>query len=287
MTQFSHVAQLLLLVLLSLHAGLRFFTVYGPLGRPDMAVMSFTKKLLAGEPVDILCFPVQPMLRPAGVAGQASAQQTAPQQAQQLQEQTQQQQRPQTQKNKRRSIQDPQLEGDEAGLIALHGRRTEIMQVRARSHPQGQPAAAYSVPTPPDDCIPTFRDFTAVSDVVHGILAACNRTAASLAVGDSSSVPNVTDGGPAKGRHRIYNIGLGQPHSTLALLQRLQQLLGVYDSRVRFVRAAAGTPDVWATWADTTAAQRELGFRAAVRLSEGLQEFGDWYVSDAAAVQHL
>lgn len=33
--------------------GLRFFTVYGPWGRPDMAVWSFTQKILAGEPIDI------------------------------------------------------------------------------------------------------------------------------------------------------------------------------------------------------------------------------------------
>ncbi len=33
--------------------GLRFFTVYGPWGRPDMALFKFTKAMLAGEPIDI------------------------------------------------------------------------------------------------------------------------------------------------------------------------------------------------------------------------------------------
>jgi UDP-glucuronate 4-epimerase len=33
--------------------GLRFFTVYGPWGRPDMAYFSFTRKILSGEPIDI------------------------------------------------------------------------------------------------------------------------------------------------------------------------------------------------------------------------------------------
>lgn len=33
--------------------GLRFFTVYGPWGRPDMALFKFTKNILAGEPIDI------------------------------------------------------------------------------------------------------------------------------------------------------------------------------------------------------------------------------------------
>ena len=33
--------------------GLRFFTVYGPWGRPDMAYYSFTRKILAGETIDV------------------------------------------------------------------------------------------------------------------------------------------------------------------------------------------------------------------------------------------
>jgi UDP-glucuronate 4-epimerase len=33
--------------------GLRFFTVYGPWGRPDMAYFSFTQKILAGKPIDV------------------------------------------------------------------------------------------------------------------------------------------------------------------------------------------------------------------------------------------
>ncbi len=33
--------------------GLRFFTVYGPWGRPDMALFVFTRKILAGEPIEV------------------------------------------------------------------------------------------------------------------------------------------------------------------------------------------------------------------------------------------
>jgi UDP-glucuronate 4-epimerase len=33
--------------------GLRFFTVYGPWGRPDMALFLFTKAILAGQPIDV------------------------------------------------------------------------------------------------------------------------------------------------------------------------------------------------------------------------------------------
>ena len=33
--------------------GLRFFTVYGPWGRPDMAYYAFTRRMLAGEPIEV------------------------------------------------------------------------------------------------------------------------------------------------------------------------------------------------------------------------------------------
>jgi UDP-glucuronate 4-epimerase len=36
--------------------GLRFFTVYGPWGRPDMALFLFTRKILAGEPIEVFNF---------------------------------------------------------------------------------------------------------------------------------------------------------------------------------------------------------------------------------------
>ena len=36
--------------------GLRFFTVYGPWGRPDMALFKFTAQMLAGEPIDVYGF---------------------------------------------------------------------------------------------------------------------------------------------------------------------------------------------------------------------------------------
>ena len=39
--------------LYGLPAGLRFFTVYGPWGRPDMALFLFTKAILAGEPIQV------------------------------------------------------------------------------------------------------------------------------------------------------------------------------------------------------------------------------------------
>lgn len=259
-----------------------------------MAVMSLTRKLLAGKPIDILCFPVQCKPQRAWEAAQRlvkdATQQSEQEQEQQQPQQKQQKPQQKQQQKRRQSTQGVRFMGHEAVLhnvSASHSSNANFLQVGVSNHSgKQQPAGAiHNLAAPPSDCIPTFRDFTAVSDLVRGLLAACNSTAASLPVGNNGMLGG-TNRQPT-GQHHIYNIGFGQPHSTLELLQQLQQLLGVHESRVRFVRAAAGAPDVWVTWADTTAAERGLGFRAAVGLSRGLQEFVGWYLSDAAAVQHL
>ena len=36
--------------------GLRFFTVYGPWGRPDMALFKFAKAILAGDPIQVFIY---------------------------------------------------------------------------------------------------------------------------------------------------------------------------------------------------------------------------------------
>ena len=33
--------------------GLRFFTVYGPWGRPDMALFKFTENIIQGKPIEV------------------------------------------------------------------------------------------------------------------------------------------------------------------------------------------------------------------------------------------
>jgi nucleoside-diphosphate-sugar epimerase len=77
----------------------------------------------------------------------------------------------------------------------------------------------------------------------------------------------------------VINIGRSQPQSVVLLLQQLQQLLGV-QGRVTYNVAGAGSAEVWVTWADASAAEQQLGVTATTSLSEGLQEFVDWYLSD-------
>ena len=139
--------------------GLRFFTVYGPWGRPDMAPWLFTKALLADQPINVF----------------------------------------------------------------------------AGGH--------------------LLRDFTYVADIVTGIL-------------------KVLDTPPAAGANRIYNIGNSNPISVNDFIATLERLTGKTARRNELPMQPG---DVRATHADTTALERDTGFRPATPLEEGLAQFVDWY----------
>jgi UDP-glucuronate 4-epimerase len=82
----------------------------------------------------------------------------------------------------------------------------------------------------------------------------------------------------------VYNIGGGQPASTVDLLRHLVDLLKKQAVAVNFLAPIAadttnggGSADVWATWADMSAAKHGLGFEPHVGLKEGLREYVAWY----------
>jgi UDP-glucose 4-epimerase len=98
------------------------------------------------------------------------------------------------------------------------------------------------------------RDFTYVSDVVDANLAAASAPAAACS-------------------GRVYNVAAGNEWSLLDILRVLDELLGA-STAPKFTDPRAG--DVRHSRADATAAARDLGFRAAVELDEGLRRTVDW-----------
>jgi len=140
-------------------SGLRFFTVYGPWGRPDMAYFSFTQKILAGEPIEVF--------------------------------------------------------GD------------------------GQMA----------------RDFTFIDDIVDGIVGVLDRP-------------------PARGQHRVLNIGGGRPVGLLRMIEVLEGLLGAPAQKIMRPMQSG---DVTATFADVAKLHALTGYSPHVTLEEGLPKFVDWY----------
>lgn len=155
--------------------GLRFFTVYGPWGRPDMAMFLFADAMLKGEAIKVF----------------------------------------------------------------NHGN----MQ----------------------------RDFTYIDDIIEGVVR----------VVDNPAQPNPTwtgdrpDPASSKAPWRVYNIGRGQPVELMHMISCMESELGM-EAKKEFMDMQPG--DVPATWADTTALERDLGYRPQTTVEEGVQRFIRWYL---------
>lgn len=158
--------------------GLRFFTVYGPAGRPDMAYFGFTNKLREGKTIQIFNY---------------------------------------------------------------------------------------------GNC---KRDFTYVDDIVEGVLRVMQK-APEKRTGE--------DGLPIA-PYSVYNIGNNQPENLLDFVTILQEELinaGVldkdYDFEAHKELVAMQPGDVPITYADTTALERDFGFKPSTSLRDGLRNFAQWY----------
>lgn len=158
--------------------GLRFFTVYGPAGRPDMAYFNFTNKLINGEIIKIFNY---------------------------------------------------------------------------------------------GNC---KRDFTYIDDIVEGIIRIMQ---------GAPEKCNGLDGLPIP-PYAIYNIGNNNPENLVDFVNILQEelvrakvLSGDYDfeSHKEFVPMKPG--DVSVTYADTSALERDYGFKPNTSLRAGLRKFAEWY----------
>jgi UDP-glucuronate 4-epimerase len=102
------------------------------------------------------------------------------------------------------------------------------------------------------------RDFTYVGDIVEGV-----RRVLMHKRPDQQGVPN-----------RVYNIGKGQPVSLLGFIEIMEKQLGVAAEK-EYLGMQPG--DVEKTYADTTALERDYGYRADTDLEEGIGAFVDWY----------
>lgn len=158
--------------------GLRFFTVYGPAGRPDMAYFGFTNKLISGDTIKIFNY------------GKCQ------------------------------------------------------------------------------------RDFTYIDDIVEGIIRVMHKAPQRATGEDGLPIPP----------YALYNIGGGRPENLLDFVTILQEELvraGVlpenYDFEAHKELVAMQPGDVPVTYADTTALERDFGYRPSTTLREGLRKFSEWY----------
>ena len=118
------------------------------------------------------------------------------------------------------------------------------------------------------------RDFTYIDDIVKGVML----------VMQSAPEKKVGDDGLPVAPYAIYNIGNNHPENLLEFVHILQEELiraGVlpsdydFDAHKKLVPMQPG--DVPVTYADTSALERDFGFKPSTSLREGLRKFAEWY----------
>ena len=118
------------------------------------------------------------------------------------------------------------------------------------------------------------RDFTYVDDIVEGVVRIMQGAPEKINGEDGLPLPP----------YAVYNIGNNQPENLLDFVDILQQELiraGVlpedYDFEAHKELVPMQPGDVPITYADTTALERDFGFKPSTSLREGLRKFAEWY----------
>ena len=119
-----------------------------------------------------------------------------------------------------------------------------------------------------------MRDFTYVDDIVEGVVRIMQGAPDKQQGEDGLPLPP----------YAVYNIGNNQPENLLNFVDILQQELiraGVlptdYDFEAHKELVPMQPGDVPTTYADTSALERDYGFKPSTSLRDGLRAFAEWY----------
>ena len=119
-----------------------------------------------------------------------------------------------------------------------------------------------------------MRDFTYVDDIVEGVVRIMQGAPDKRQGDDGLPLPP----------YAVYNIGNNQPENLLNFVDILQQELiraGVlpadYDFEAHKQLVPMQPGDVPTTYADTSALERDFGFKPSTSLRSGLRAFAEWY----------
>ncbi len=118
------------------------------------------------------------------------------------------------------------------------------------------------------------RDFTYIDDIVEGIDRVIHHAPARCTGADGLPEPP----------YAVYNIGNNHPENLLDFVQILQEELiaagvlpGDYDFEAHKELVPMQPGDVPVTYADTSALERDFGFKPSTTLRDGLRKFARWY----------
>jgi UDP-glucuronate 4-epimerase len=114
------------------------------------------------------------------------------------------------------------------------------------------------------------RDFTYVDDIVEGIIKLLPHVAAPNPEWDGQQPDSASSFAP----YALYNIGNNNPVKLMDFISTLEQALGK-QAQKNLMPIQDG--DVPATFADVDDLIKDVGFKPSTPLSEGIQNFVDWY----------
>ena len=118
------------------------------------------------------------------------------------------------------------------------------------------------------------RDFTYVDDIVEGVVRVMKKAPDKVTGEDGLPLPP----------YKVYNIGNNSPENLLDFVQILsEELVGAgvlpkdYDFEAHKEIVPMQPGDVPITYADTSALERDFGFKPSTDLRVGLRKFAEWY----------
>ena len=117
-----------------------------------------------------------------------------------------------------------------------------------------------------------LRDFTYIDDIVEGVLRVIDHVPEpNLNWNDQNPEPS-----SSKAPYKIYNIGNSHPVKLMDFIEAIEKAIGHPADKIYFPMQPG---DVYQTNADTTALERELGFKPNKSIIEGVRDTIDWYRS--------
>ena len=115
------------------------------------------------------------------------------------------------------------------------------------------------------------RDFTYVDDIADGVVAALDH----VATADAGWSGDAPDPATSKAPYRLYNIGNNRPVELMHYIEVLENCLGRKAEKNLLPLQEGDVPD---TWADAEDLVRDVGYRPATPVEEGVKRFVAWYL---------
>jgi UDP-glucuronate 4-epimerase len=115
------------------------------------------------------------------------------------------------------------------------------------------------------------RDFTFVDDIAQGVVRSMDR----IASGNPDWNSDEPDPASSKGPYRLYNIGNNAPVELMKYIECIENCLGKKAEKNLLPLQQGDVPD---TFADVEDLVRDVGYKPATPVEEGVRRFVDWYV---------